>query len=71
MPTRRSAPGVAALWSVSGDGLTYTFDLRSDARWSNGDRVVAQDFVAALQRLVDPATASRLCAVHRRRRQRG
>jgi oligopeptide transport system substrate-binding protein len=52
------APGVAAQWSVSGDGLTYTFDLRADARWSNGERVVAQDFVAGLQRLVDPATAS-------------
>jgi oligopeptide transport system substrate-binding protein len=52
------APGVAASWSVSGDGLTYTFDLRHEARWSNGDRVVAADFVAALMRLVDPATAS-------------
>jgi oligopeptide transport system substrate-binding protein len=52
------APGVARAWSVSGDGLTYRFDLRSDARWSNGDRVTAADFVVALQRLVDPATGS-------------
>jgi oligopeptide transport system substrate-binding protein len=52
------APGVAASWSVSGDGLTYHFQLRSDARWSNGDAVVAGDFVAALRRLVDPATGS-------------
>jgi oligopeptide transport system substrate-binding protein len=52
------APGVANRWSVSGDGLTYTFDLRHEARWSNGDRVVAADFVAGLTRLVDPATAS-------------
>ena len=43
---------------MSADGLTYTFDLRPEARWSNGERVVAQDFVAGLQRLVDPATAS-------------
>ncbi|HVN46216.1 MAG TPA: peptide ABC transporter substrate-binding protein [Steroidobacteraceae bacterium] len=52
------APGVARSWDVSRDGLTYTFDLRQDARWSNGDRVVAADFVSALRRLVDPATGS-------------
>jgi oligopeptide transport system substrate-binding protein len=52
------APGVAREWTVSPDGKTYTFKLRPDARWSNGDRVVAADFVAALRRLVDPATAS-------------
>ena len=52
------ALGVARRWSVSLDGLTYTFDLRREARWSNGDRVVAADFVAALRRLVDPATGS-------------
>jgi len=52
------APGVAYRWSASGDGLTYTFALRSEARWSNGDPVVAADFVAALMRLVDPATGS-------------
>jgi oligopeptide transport system substrate-binding protein len=52
------APGVAARWSVSADGRTWHFDLRPDARWSNGDKVVAADFVAALRRLVDPATGS-------------
>ncbi len=52
------APGVASEWSVSTDGRTYTFRLRPQARWSNGDPVVAEDFVAALRRLVDPATAS-------------
>ena len=52
------APGVAASWSVSEDGLSYRFELRPDARWSNGDPVVAGDFVAAWRRLVDPATAS-------------
>jgi len=52
------APGVASSWSTSSDGKTYTFKLRPEARWSNGERVVAADFVAALQRLVDPATAS-------------
>jgi len=52
------APGVASDWSVSADGKVYTFKLRPEARWSNGDRVVAADFVAGLRRLVDPATAS-------------
>jgi oligopeptide transport system substrate-binding protein len=52
------APGVASHWSVSADGRVYTFTLRPEARWSNGDRVVAADFVAGLRRLVDPATAS-------------
>ena len=53
-----AAPGVATDWTVSPDGKTYTFHLRPQARWSNGDRVVAADFVAALRRLVDPATGS-------------
>jgi oligopeptide transport system substrate-binding protein len=52
------APGVATDWTVSTDGRQYTFNLRPDARWSNGERVVAADFVAALRRLADPATAS-------------
>jgi oligopeptide transport system substrate-binding protein len=52
------APGVASRWSVSADGRVYTFTLRPEARWSNGERVVAADFVAGLRRLVDPATAS-------------
>jgi oligopeptide transport system substrate-binding protein len=54
----RVAPGIARSWNASRDGLTYTFDLRHDTRWSNGDPLVAADFVAALRRLVDPATAS-------------
>lgn len=51
-------PGAASAWEVSGDGLRYRFELRPEARWSNGDPVTAEDFVAAWQRLVDPATAS-------------
>lgn len=57
------APGVAHSWTVSDDGLTYTFKLRPEARWSNGDPVVAQDFVVALRRLVDPATASQYAQI--------
>ncbi len=51
-------PGVATEWSVSDDRTTWTFNLRDDARWSNGEPVTAQDFVYAWQRAVDPATAS-------------
>ncbi len=52
------APGIAERWQVSPDGKTYTFTLRHDARWSDGEPVVAADFVAGLRRLVDPATGS-------------
>jgi len=44
--------------SVSADGLTYTFKIRDDANWSNGDPVTAADFVFGWQRAVDPALAS-------------
>jgi len=53
-----TVPGVAESWEASDDGLSYTFRLRDNARWSNGDRVTGEDFVFALRRLVDPATAS-------------
>lgn len=43
---------------VSEDGLTYTFKLREDAKWSNGDPVTAHDYVYAWQRAVDPQTGS-------------
>jgi len=42
-------PGVAQRWDVSPDGLTYTFYLRGDARWSNGEAVTAQDFIDSIQ----------------------
>jgi oligopeptide transport system substrate-binding protein len=54
----RPAAGTAVAWSISPDGRTYTFTLRPNARWSNGDPVTGADFVAGLKRLVDPATAS-------------
>ena len=38
-------PAVAESWETSDDGLTWTFHLRDDARWSNGDPVTADDFV--------------------------
>jgi oligopeptide transport system substrate-binding protein len=57
-------PGVAESWEVSDDGLTYTFKLRSDAKWSNGDPVTASDFVFAYQRIQDPATAAPYANMH-------
>jgi len=50
--------GTAESWVVSEDRLTYTFTLREDARWSNGELVTAEHFVFALRRLVDPDTAA-------------
>ena len=52
------APGVAKAWSVSDDGLTYTFSLRDDAKWSNGQPVTAEGFVFAFRRALSPKTAS-------------
>ncbi|WP_415679360.1 ABC transporter substrate-binding protein, partial [Vibrio mytili] len=50
-------PGVAESWETP-DNKTFTFHLRKDAKWSNGDPVTAEDFVYSWQRAVDPATAS-------------
>lgn len=47
-------PGVAERWEVSADGLTYTFDLRDEANWSNGDPVTASDFIGSWKRVLDP-----------------
>ncbi len=57
-PDGSAVPGAAASWTVSPDGLEYTFKLREGLRWSNGDALVAADYVAGMRRLVDPATAS-------------
>lgn len=43
---------------VSEDGLTYTFNIREDAKWSNGDSVTANDFLYGWTRMLDPNTAS-------------
>ena len=56
-------PGAAERWQVSADGRVYTFTLRAAARWSNGEPLVAADFVAAWRRLVDPATGSQYADV--------
>lgn len=51
-------PGIATKSTVSKNGLTWTFKLRKNAKWSNGDPVTAQDFVFSLQRTLDPKTGS-------------
>ena len=56
-------PGVAESWSVSDDGTVYTFNLRGDAKWSNGDPVVAGDFVFSLQRIMNPETGAKYASV--------
>jgi oligopeptide transport system substrate-binding protein len=56
--TSQAVPGVAERWEVSADGLTYTFHLRADARWSNGDPLTAGDFVFSFHRVLSPALAS-------------
>lgn len=51
-------PGVATDFTVSEDGLVYTFNLRDNAVWSDGVPVTAQHFVDGIRRAADPATAS-------------
>jgi oligopeptide transport system substrate-binding protein len=47
-------PNGATHWEISPDGLAYTFHLRPDSRWSNGDPVTAEDYRASLIRLLEP-----------------
>ena len=51
----KPVPGVAERWAPSADGITYTFHLRADAKWSNGDPVTAADFVASYRRILTPS----------------
>lgn len=55
---QKQIPDLAESYTVSDDGLTYTFTLKDDLKWSNGDTLDASDFVYSWNRAVDPATAS-------------
>ncbi len=55
-------PGAAESWTISDDGLTYTFKLR-DHKWSDGTPVTAEDFVYSWRRLLDPATAAEYASI--------
>lgn len=58
LETMQPIPGVAESWEVSPEGLVYTFHLRADARWSNGDPVTAEDFAYSWRRMLSPALAA-------------
>jgi oligopeptide transport system substrate-binding protein len=50
--------GAAEKWETSSDGLTWTFHLRKDLKWSDGSALTAKDFVYSWQRVADPKTAA-------------
>lgn len=54
----RAIPGVAESYTLSEDGLTYTFKIRENAKWSNGDPVTAEDFIWTWKSTLDPLLAS-------------
>lgn len=53
--TLEPLPGTAESWEISDNGKIYTFNLRSNARWSNGDPVTAEDFVWSWKRILTPS----------------
>ncbi|MEM1080266.1 MAG: peptide ABC transporter substrate-binding protein [Pseudomonadota bacterium] len=57
-PNGDIVPGAAGRWDISRDGITYTFYLRPEGRWSNGEPLTADDFVYSFRRAVDPDTAA-------------
>ncbi|MGC9450905.1 MAG: peptide ABC transporter substrate-binding protein [Oceanipulchritudo sp.] len=61
--TLEPLPGVAESWELSEDGRVYTFTLREDARWSDGEPVVARDFAAAWERALRPEQAAPYAAM--------
>jgi oligopeptide transport system substrate-binding protein len=56
--TGQARPGVAERWEATSDGLTWTFHLRPNAKWLNGDRVTAADFAYSIERILTPALGS-------------
>ena len=50
-------PGIAESWEIDGSGTVYTFKIRDNAQWSNGDPVTAQDFVWSWNRILSPGLA--------------
>lgn len=51
-------PGLAESYTVTKDGLKYTFKIRSNAKWSDGSKITAADFVYSFHRAVDPKTTA-------------
>lgn len=56
--TARPGPGMAESWTISDDKKVYTFTLRADAKWSDGNPLTAHDFVASWKRTLRPETAA-------------
>ncbi len=56
--TLEPEPGIAESWEISDDGMNYTFHIRPDALWSNGDSVTAEDFRWSWERILTPELAS-------------
>ena len=54
----KAVPGMAESYDLSDDKTEYTFHLRSDAKWTNGDTVKASDFEYAWKRVLAPETAA-------------
>ena len=57
-PEMKPVGGIADTWEASADKKLWTFHLRHDAKWSNGDPVTSADFLYSFRRLVDPRTAA-------------
>jgi oligopeptide transport system substrate-binding protein len=57
-PDGKVIPGAALRWNISRDARTYTFYLRRDLLWSNGEPLDANDFIFSLRRAANPATAA-------------
>ena len=57
--TGQAIPAIAERWEPNGDNTEFTFHLRHNARWSNGDPITASDFVYSLRRGLAPALAAR------------
>ncbi len=56
-------PGAAESWTISPDGLVYTFKMRADGKWSNGDPVTADDFVYSMRRMVSKDLAAEYASI--------
>ena len=59
----QTIPGMATDWTINDDGTVYTFNLRKEAKWSDGHPVTAEDFVFGLQRILVPKTAAKYAYV--------
>jgi ABC-type oligopeptide transport system substrate-binding subunit len=62
-PDYEALPYAAESWTVSDDGLLYTFKLHPEGKWTNGDPVTAQDFVFSFTRLLNPETGASYASI--------